>query len=78
MRRARSAPGAALWLDGHDAVASRRLGEALLDTVAMVQSGGRLSNEPIVISEAVARLRALGLEVEARHLALEAALAAGF
>ena len=71
-------PNAALWLDGHDAVASRRLGEALLDTVAMVQSGGRLSNEPIVISEAVARLRALGLEVEARHLALEAALAAGF
>ena len=70
-------PNAALWLDGRDAVAAHRLGEALLETLVMAQSGGRLSNEPIVIAEAVARLGALGLEDDARHLALEAALAAG-
>jgi hypothetical protein len=31
-----------------------------------------------VIGESVARLRELGMDAEARHLALEAALAAGF
>ena len=71
-------PNAAVWLDGSDAVAGHRLGEALLDTLLMMaQAGGRLSSEPIVAAEAVARLNALGLGAEARHLALEAALAAG-
>ncbi len=71
-------PNAGLWLDGRDAVAAHRSGAALLDTLVMAQSGGRLSSEPIVIAEAVARLNALGLEADARHLAIEAALAAGF
>jgi hypothetical protein len=71
-------PNAALWLAGRDAVAAHRMGEGLLDALVMAQSGGRLSNEPIVLAEAVTRLGALGLEAEARHLALEAALAAGF
>ncbi|HKX06864.1 MAG TPA: hypothetical protein VJN67_01660 [Stellaceae bacterium] len=70
-------PNAALWLDGADSVAGHRLGEALLDTLVMAQSGGRLSSEPIVVAAAVARLNALGMGAEARHLALEAALAAG-
>jgi hypothetical protein len=70
-------PNAALWIDGRDAVVGHRLGEALLDTIMMAQTGGRLSSEPIVIAESVARLNALGMESEARHLALEAALAAG-
>ena len=71
-------PNAGLWLDGRDAVAAHRSGEALLDTLVVAQSGGRLSSEPIVIAEAVARLNAIGLEADARHLAIEAALAAGF
>jgi hypothetical protein len=71
-------PNAALWLDGREAATRGRLGEALLDTLVMAQSGGRLSSEPIVIAEAVTRLGALGLEADARRLALEAALAAGF
>jgi len=70
-------PNAALWLDGRDAVARHRLGEGLLDTLVMAQSGGRLTSDPIVIGEAVARLGALGLEIDARRLALEAALTAG-
>ena len=32
-------------------MAGRRLGEALLDTIMMAQTGGRLSSEPIVIAE---------------------------
>ena len=70
-------PNAALWFDGGEAVAGHRLGEALLDTLIMAQSGGRLSSEPIVVAEAVLRLNALGMGAEARHLALEAALGAG-
>ena len=70
-------PNVALWLDGAAAVAGHRLGEGLLDTLVMAQSGGRLSSEPIVVAEAVARLNALGMGAEARHLALEAALSAG-
>lgn len=70
-------PNAALWFDGSEAVAGHRLGEALLDTLIMAQSGGRLSSEPIVVAEAVSRLNALGMGAEARHLALEAALGAG-
>ena len=70
-------PNAAVWLDGADAVAGHRLGEALLDTLVMAQSGGRLSSEPIVVAGAVARLSALGMGAEARHPALEAALSVG-
>jgi hypothetical protein len=70
-------PNAALWLDGSDAVASHHLGEGLLDTVLMAAAAGRLSSEPIVIAESVTRLNALGMTAEARHLAVEAALAAG-
>jgi hypothetical protein len=71
-------PNAAVWLDGGDAVAGHRLGEALLDTLLMMaQAGGKPPSEPIVVAGAVARLNALGMGAEARHLALEAALAAG-
>jgi len=70
-------PNVALWLDGRDAAANQRLGETVLDTLLMAQSGGHLAGEPIVIAEAVARLRAIGLEADARRLAVEAALAAG-
>src|SRR5579872_5571259 len=67
-----SMPNAAVWLDGEDAVTGRRLGEALLDTlVMMAQAGGRMPSDPIVVAEAVARLNALGMSAEARHLALE-------
>ncbi len=71
-------PNGALWLDARGAATGHRLGEALLDTIITAQSGGRLSSDPIVIGESVARLRELGMDAEARHLALEAALAAGF
>lgn len=70
-------PNAAIWLGGRDAAANRRLGETVLDTLLMAHVGEHLAAEPDVIAEAVARLRAVGLEAEARRLALEAALDAG-
>lgn len=70
-------PSAALWLDQRQAAAKRRLGETVLMTLLIARSGERLSLEPIVLADAVAGLVAVGLEGEARALALEAALTAG-
>lgn len=74
---AQSVPNVAVWLGGRDAAAGKRLGETVLDTLLMAHLGDRLSTEPDIIAEAVARLRAVGLEPEARRLAVEAALDAG-
>jgi hypothetical protein len=46
-------------------------------TLLIARSGERLSLEPVVLADAVAGLSAVGLEGDARALALEAALAAG-
>jgi hypothetical protein len=70
-------PAAALWLDQRQAAAKRRLGETVLMTLLIMRSGERLSLEPVVLADAVAGLAAVGLEGDARALALEAALAAG-
>jgi hypothetical protein len=70
-------PSAALWLDQRQAAAKRRLGETVLMTLLIARSGERLSLEPVVLADAVAGLAAVGLEGDARALALEAALAAG-
>jgi hypothetical protein len=72
-----SLPGAALWLDQQQAAAGKRLGETVLATLLLAAAGDRLSPEPIVLNRAVSGLRAVGLEDEARALAVEAALAAG-
>ncbi|HEV2551933.1 MAG TPA: hypothetical protein VGU20_31790 [Stellaceae bacterium] len=70
-------PSAAVWLDQRQAAAKKRLGETVLMTLLIARSGERLSLEPVVLADAVAGLAAVGLESEARALALEAALAAG-
>jgi hypothetical protein len=43
----------------------------------MLQSGERLALEPMLLSRAIAGLRAVGRESNARALALEAAIDAG-
>lgn len=70
-------PNPALLLDQEQAAASHRLGETVLMTVAFAHSGERLNLEPSVIAQAVSGLRAVGLEGDARRLAVEAALAGG-
>ncbi len=70
-------PGAALWIDQQQAASGKRVGETVLTTILLAQLGERLSTEPIVVGRAVAGLRAVGLEAEARALAVEAALSAG-
>jgi len=70
-------PSAALWFDQLQAAADARLGETVLTSVLLVQAGDKLALDPILLSRAIAGLRAVGLETEARALALEAAVDAG-
>ena len=72
-----SVPNMALVIAQQDAATGKRVGETVLLTLLLVRAGDHLSGEPIVLSRAVAGLKAVGLDSEARALALEAALAAG-
>jgi hypothetical protein len=70
-------PDFAVWTRQQEAATGRRVGETVLMTLLIARAGDHLSSEPIVLSRAVAGLKAVGLDSEARALALEAALAAG-
>jgi hypothetical protein len=72
-----SIPNAALWLDQQRAADQKRLGETVLASILLVASGERLSLEPVLLGRAIAGLRAVGLEADARALAIEAAADAG-
>ncbi len=70
-------PGAALWLDQQQAAAGGRLGETVLTSLLLATAGDRLTVEPILLARVVSGLKAVGLEADARALAVEAALDAG-
>ena len=71
-------PSVAVWLDQQQAAAGKRVGETVLTTLILARAGDHLSTEPIVLNRAIAGLKAVGLDGDARALALEAALNAGF
>ncbi len=58
-------------------VPRQRFGEALLLGLIALGDGGPGQATPIVLSRVIGAMRAIGLETEARALALEAAVAAG-
>jgi hypothetical protein len=66
-----------LWNAQLDAAQHKRLGETVLTTALLDNDRGALTADPILLTRAVAALRGVGLEAEARRLAVEAALAAG-
>lgn len=70
-------PSGALWLDQAQAAKAQRVGETVLTTLLLASSGYHLSTEPIVLAQAIAGLEAVGLDADARALAIEAALDAG-
>lgn len=70
-------PNGALWLDQQQAAKAQRVGETVLTTLLLAAAGDRLSPEPIVLAQAINGLRAVGLDSDARALAVEAALDAG-
>jgi len=75
--RSGSLPNGALWLDQQRAMKAGRLGEAVLTTVLLASAGDHLSREPLVLAQAISGLQAVGLDPDARALAVEAALDAG-
>lgn len=70
-------PNGALWLDQQQAAKAQRVGETVLTTLLLATAGDRLSLEPIVLAQAITGLEAVGLDADARALAVEAALDAG-
>ena len=70
-------PPAALWLDQQQAAQAGRIGETVLASLVIAATGDHLSSEPVVLARVVAGLNTIGLEGDARRLAVEAALAAG-
>lgn len=70
-------PNGALWRDQQQAAKAGRVGEAVLTTLLIASADGRLSSEPIVLAHAISGLEAVGLDADARALAVEAALDAG-
>jgi hypothetical protein len=71
-------PPLAAWLELAEAVRAKRIGETVLATIMVAAPTGTLSSDPIALFAAVSGLRQIGLEADARRLAVEAALAADF
>lgn len=70
-------PSAAVWVAQQQATAGKRIGETVLTTVLLARSGEFLSLEPLLLGRAIAGLRAIGRDDDARALAFEAAVDAG-
>jgi hypothetical protein len=66
-----------LWLDLGEAAAKNRIGETVLLSLVGLNATGLADAEPEWLARAVTALRRVGLEDEARRLAVEAALANG-
>jgi hypothetical protein len=72
-----AAPDPILWQALSAAARDGRVGEAVLLSLIALGSGGTSTSHPLTISAVIDALRAIGLESEARAIALEAAVAAG-
>jgi hypothetical protein len=70
-------PGAPVWFELPRAAAAKRLGETVLLALVTAGEGDRLTAQPARLARTIAALREVGLEGEARSIALEAALDAG-
>jgi hypothetical protein len=71
------APDPALWLNLGDAATNRRIGETVLRALYALGPDGPGGANPIILSRIIASLRQIGLDSEARAIAIEAAIAAG-
>jgi hypothetical protein len=72
-----SSPPPAAWLDLAEAARAKRIGEAALAAILVASPAGTLTTDPVSLFAAVSGLREVGLEADARRLAIESALAAG-
>ncbi|MCG8509830.1 MAG: hypothetical protein MI741_11445 [Rhodospirillales bacterium] len=70
-------PRPALWFQLRAAASADRIGETVLLSLLTLGDGGPEQADPLTLRDVLSRLRAVGLEAEARALAIEAAVAAG-
>jgi hypothetical protein len=70
-------PDPVLWQALTSAARDGRVGETVLLSLIALGPAGTASNHPLTLSAVIDALRAVGLEREARAIALEAAIAAG-
>ena len=70
-------PTAAVWDQMGRAAEAKRVGETVLAVLLALGDGGPAQAHPIVLRRVVSAIRAVGLEKDARAIALEAAVAAG-
>jgi hypothetical protein len=70
-------PPPAAWLDLADATRGKRIAETALGAIMVASPAGILAVDPVALFTAVSGLKQVGLESDARRLAVEAALAAG-
>ena len=78
LRRAAAVPSSALWHGLIRAAEAGRVGETVLFALLALGEAGTDGAEPTTLGAVVAALRSVGLERDARRLAVEAALARGF
>ena len=71
------APHPALWFRLTAASERAHVGETMLLSLVIMGNGGPASAEPMVLHRLLTALRAVGLEKEAREIALEAVVSAG-
>jgi len=72
-----SSPSAAAWHSLADASANFRLGETVLLALVVLGEDGPAGASETVVSAVLSALQAVGLESDARALAVEALLASG-
>ncbi|MFN3076406.1 MAG: hypothetical protein ABT940_05925, partial [Alphaproteobacteria bacterium] len=75
--RASEMPPVATWHALTEAAREGRVGETALLAVSLLADRPPGAVDPVVLHQAIAALRLVGLETEGRALALEAALADG-
>ena len=70
-------PPLAVWQGLKDAAAGGRRGETVLLALVAIGAGGAENANPVALDAVIESLRKVGLESDARRLAIEAAVAAG-
>ncbi len=77
MARSNEIPDPALWFRLLSATNSGRAGEAILLAALVLGENGAITPNPVVVGHVIRSLGQLGLEREARALAIEAAITSG-
>lgn len=72
-----SQPAPMLWFVMREASGEKRLGETVLHVLSALGATDLGQQNPYIVASAIAALRAIGLDREARALAVDAAIAAG-